>query len=154
TIAGDSGRRHLTLGPTAICKFCGAEAGELSGGATRARRTGPAAAGGPVLLDEVGHRVGNDGGETDGEVEWAAEQGVVFELASGRATADGSDIGIDGVVGYDALAFVADQVGDDTKSEGWRARRPVPRGSRLVPPFVADRDESSSASISTRRGED
>ncbi len=65
----------------------------------------------------MGHGVGDDGGEVDGKIERPTQQRVVLELTHGQTTTHGGDVGIDGVVGDDALAIVANRVDDDPKAE-------------------------------------
>ena len=85
-----------------------------------------------VLVDEVPHGVGDDSSKVDGEVERAVQLRVVLELTRGQAPTDGGDVAIDGVVGDDALAVVADRVDDDAKAKvGGRGRvAPTLRGCR------------------------
>jgi hypothetical protein len=66
-----------------------------------------------MLVDELGYSVGDDAREADGEIERAAPQRLVLDLAARQAAADGRDVPVNGVVSEDPPVVVADLMDDD-----------------------------------------
>jgi hypothetical protein len=80
-----------------------------------------------VLVDELGHSVGDDAGKVERQIERASPEHVVLELMIGQAVANHGDIALYGVVGEETLALVVDCLPDGRPSP----RRPSrPCGAR------------------------
>jgi hypothetical protein len=59
-----------------------------------------------MLVDELGHSVGDEAGESDGEIQQAASQRLVLDCAARQAAADGGDVPVNGVVDEEALVSI------------------------------------------------